>query len=124
MSDVRVSNGLRSGFWHQLVPQELRGQLPGSGGDYEDQGRGQGYRPYQSGTEVTTGGDCKPAISQERRMTMARETLREALAKELAMKAVMWGPATAGVILMGPVGLLLGAAVSVAIVASGDQGSK
>jgi hypothetical protein len=55
---------------------------------------------------------------------MPAETLREAFAKDLAVKAVVWGPSIAGVMLLGPVGLLLGAAASVAIVASGDQVTK
>jgi hypothetical protein len=54
---------------------------------------------------------------------MARETLKEAFAKELAMKAVMWGPSIAGTMLFGPAGLLLGAAASLAIVASGSDNS-
>ena len=41
----------------------------------------------------------------------------------LAVKAVIWGPSIAGAMLLGPVGLLVGAAVSVAIVASGDDNS-
>ena len=55
---------------------------------------------------------------------MARETLREALAKDLAVKAVIWGPSIAGAMLFGPVGLLLGAVASVALVASGGDGGK
>ena len=55
---------------------------------------------------------------------MAAETLREALAMDLAVKAVVWGPSIAGVMLLGPVGLLLGAAAFVAIVMSGGQGNK
>ena len=43
---------------------------------------------------------------------MARETLREAFAKDLAVKAVIWGPSIAGAMLLGPSGLLLGAAAS------------
>jgi hypothetical protein len=55
---------------------------------------------------------------------MARETLREAFAKDLAVKAVIWGPSIAGAMLLGPVGLLLGPAVFVALVASGGDGGK
>jgi hypothetical protein len=65
---------------------------------------------------------------------MAAKTLGEALATDLAAKAVLWGPSIAGAILLGPVGLLLGPAALVAILASGgdnssqpssgDQGSK
>jgi hypothetical protein len=42
----------------------------------------------------------------------------------LTVKAVIWGPSIAGAILLGPVGLLLGAAVSVALVASGGDNSS
>lgn len=55
---------------------------------------------------------------------MTRESLREAFVKDLTMKAIIWGPSVAGVVLMGPVGLLLGAAASVAIVASGSNGGS
>ena len=54
---------------------------------------------------------------------MAAKTLGEAVATDLAVKAVIWGPSIAGVILLGPVGLLLGAAASVAILASGGDNS-
>ena len=52
---------------------------------------------------------------------MAAQTLTEALATDLAVKAVIWGPSIAGVMLFGPVGLLLGAVASVALVASGGD---
>jgi hypothetical protein len=42
----------------------------------------------------------------------------------LTVKAVIWGPSIAGAILLGPVGLLVGAAVSVALVASGGDNSS
>jgi hypothetical protein len=54
---------------------------------------------------------------------MAAKTLGEAVATDLAVKAVIWGPSIAGAMLLGPVGLLLGAAVSVALVASGGDNS-
>jgi hypothetical protein len=54
---------------------------------------------------------------------MSAETLGEAVATDLAVKAVIWGPSIAGAILLGPVGLLVGAAVSVALVASGGDNS-
>ena len=54
---------------------------------------------------------------------MAAKTLGEAVATDLAVKAVIWGPSIAGAILLGPVGLLVGAAVSVALVASGGDNS-
>jgi hypothetical protein len=65
-----------------------------------------------------------PPFHKKGRKTMAAETLKEAFARDLAVKAVIWGPSIAGAMLLGPVGLLVGAAVSVAIVASGDQGNK
>jgi hypothetical protein len=56
---------------------------------------------------------------------MARETLREAFAKDLSIKAVIWGPSIAAAMVFGPIGLVLGAAASVAIlVASGGDGGK
>ena len=55
---------------------------------------------------------------------MAARTLGEAVATDLTVKAVIWGPSIAGVILLGPVGLLLGAAASVAILASGGDNSS
>jgi len=54
---------------------------------------------------------------------MAAKTLGEAVATDLTVKAVIWGPSIAGAILLGPVGMLLGAAVSVALVASGGDNS-
>jgi hypothetical protein len=51
------------------------------------------------------------------------ETLREAFARDLTVKAVIWGPSIAAMMLLGPVGLLVGAAASVAIVASGGDNS-
>jgi len=54
---------------------------------------------------------------------MSAETLGEAVATDLAVKAVIWGPSIAGAMLLGPVGLLVGAAVSVALVASGGDNS-
>ena len=52
---------------------------------------------------------------------MAAKTLGEAVATDLAAKAVLWGPSIAGAILLGPVGLLLGPAAVVAILASGGD---
>jgi hypothetical protein len=54
---------------------------------------------------------------------MAERTLGEAVATDLAVKAVIWGPSIAGAILLGPVGVLLGAAATVALVASGGDNS-
>jgi len=55
---------------------------------------------------------------------MAAKTLGEAVATDLTVKAVIWGPSIAGAILLGPVGVLLGAAASVAILASGGDNSS
>jgi len=52
---------------------------------------------------------------------MAARSFGQAVATDLGAKAVIWGPAIAGTILLGPVGLLLGAAVTVALVASGGD---
>jgi hypothetical protein len=54
---------------------------------------------------------------------MPAETVGKALATDLTVKAVIWGPSIVGAILLGPVGVLLGAAVSVALVASGGDNS-
>jgi hypothetical protein len=51
---------------------------------------------------------------------MPAKTLGETVATDLAVKAVIWGPSIAGAVLLGPV---LGAAVSVALVASGGDNS-
>jgi hypothetical protein len=55
---------------------------------------------------------------------MAARTLGEAVATDLTVKAVIWGPSIAGAILLGPVGLLLGPAALVAILASGGDNSS
>jgi hypothetical protein len=65
---------------------------------------------------------------------MSEKSLGEEFRDDLIRKAVFWGPATAGAILLGPVGVVAGIATSVAIVCSGggngspsngsDQGSK
>ena len=54
---------------------------------------------------------------------MAGRTFSEDLRNEMTGKAIMWGPAIAGAILFGPVGLFLGLAGSVASVASGSSSS-
>jgi hypothetical protein len=54
---------------------------------------------------------------------MAARSLGEELARDLTAKAVIWGPSIAGAILFGPVGLLLGPAAWVALVASGSDNS-
>jgi hypothetical protein len=63
---------------------------------------------------------------------MAGRSLVKDAAVDLAGKALVWGPAIAGTIALGPAGAVLGFAASVAIVASaggssppeGDQGSR
>lgn len=52
---------------------------------------------------------------------MAAKSFEQDVAEELAGKAVMWGPAVAGGLVLGPVGALLGAIASVVIVASGSS---
>jgi hypothetical protein len=52
---------------------------------------------------------------------MAGRSFSEDLSKEMTGKAVMWGPAIAGAILLGPVGFALGLATSVVLVASGSS---
>jgi uncharacterized membrane protein len=52
---------------------------------------------------------------------MAAKSFGEDFRDELTGKAVMWGPAIAGAVLLGPVGIALGLAASVAIVASGGD---
>lgn len=54
---------------------------------------------------------------------MAGKSFSEDLSNEITGKAVMWGPAIAGAVLLGPVGIALGLAASVAIVASGSGNS-
>ena len=46
------------------------------------------------------------------------EEFSSELGKAVVTKAVIWGPSIASVLLLGPVGLLLGLAASVAIVDS------
>jgi hypothetical protein len=54
---------------------------------------------------------------------MAGESIVRDAVTELAGKAVMWIPAIAGTILLGPAGGLLGFAASVAIVTSASSNS-
>jgi hypothetical protein len=53
---------------------------------------------------------------------MSGKSFSEEVAGELVGKALMWGPATAGLLLLGPLGVLVGLAASVAIVCSGNSG--
>lgn len=50
---------------------------------------------------------------------MAAKSFGEEFRDELTGKAVMWGPAIAGAILLGPVGIALGLVTSAAVIASG-----
>ena len=54
---------------------------------------------------------------------MAGRTFGEDFRNELTGKALIWGPSIAGAFLLGPAGLLVGAAVAVAIVVSGSDKS-
>ncbi len=52
---------------------------------------------------------------------MAERSFSDDLRKEMTGKAVMWGPAIAGAVLLGPVGFALGLATSVVLVALGSS---
>lgn len=52
------------------------------------------------------------------------EEFAGAVAKEVTGKAVMWGPAIAGLLLLGPVGVFLGILTSAAIVDSMSDGEE
>jgi hypothetical protein len=54
---------------------------------------------------------------------MPGKSFGEEFGGEMAGKAVIWGPAVAGAVLLGPVGILLGLVASVAFVASGSDSS-
>ncbi|HWT80590.1 MAG TPA: hypothetical protein VN648_17535, partial [Candidatus Methylomirabilis sp.] len=60
----------------------------------------------------------------ERGIAMSQRTFGEDVATELTAKAVIWGPGIVCTALLGPVGLLVGAAVSAAIIASGSGGNQ
>jgi hypothetical protein len=55
---------------------------------------------------------------------VAAKSFQEEVAEELAGKAMMWGPAVAGGLALGPLGALLGAIVSAVIVTSGSSASR
>jgi hypothetical protein len=57
---------------------------------------------------------------------MSGKSLGEEIREELIRKAVIWGPAIGGGLLLGPVGIAVGIATTVAVVCSGgsDQDSK
>ncbi len=54
---------------------------------------------------------------------MAARSFGDELARDLTVKAVIWVPSIVGVVLFGPVGLLLGPAALVALMASGGDNS-
>jgi hypothetical protein len=49
---------------------------------------------------------------------MTERSFGEDVAREIAGKAIMWIPAIAGALLLGPVGVVLGLTTSVAILSS------
>ena len=55
---------------------------------------------------------------------MARRSFGEDLAAELSVKAAVWGPAMAGTVLLGPLGILAGLAVSAVILTGGGGGNQ
>lgn len=55
---------------------------------------------------------------------MSQKSFGEEVAGELAAKTIMWGPAVAGAVLLGPVGVFLGLLASVTIVASASSSSE
>jgi hypothetical protein len=63
-------------------------------------------------------------LDSVRRNTVAAKSFQQEVAEEMAGKAMMWGPAVAGGLALGPVGAVLGAIVSVVIVASGSSASR
>jgi len=52
---------------------------------------------------------------------MAGKSFGEEFRDDLTGKAVMWGPAIAGAVLLGPVGIALGLVASAAVIASGGD---
>jgi hypothetical protein len=55
---------------------------------------------------------------------MANRSFGEELSQELTGKAVIWGPVIGGALLLGPLGILLGLATSVAILSSNSNASS
>jgi hypothetical protein len=54
---------------------------------------------------------------------MAEKSFGDEFKEELARKAVAWGPAIAGGLLLGPAGIVLGLLTSASVVASGNNGN-
>jgi hypothetical protein len=54
---------------------------------------------------------------------MAAESFGEEFRDEMARKAIAWGPAIAGALVLGPAGIALGFLTTIALVASGGKGS-
>jgi hypothetical protein len=52
------------------------------------------------------------------------KSLGREFAEELIGKAVIWTPLTAGMLLLGPVGMAVGVATAVAIACSGSSGDS
>jgi hypothetical protein len=53
---------------------------------------------------------------------MSGKSFGEEYAGELVGKAATWGPAIAGGLLLGPVGIMVGIAATAAVVCSGSSG--
>jgi len=54
---------------------------------------------------------------------MTRRTFGEEFSRELAGKAVIWGPAVAGAAVAGPVGFAVGAVIGIATILTGGSSS-
>jgi hypothetical protein len=52
---------------------------------------------------------------------MYRPSLEENVAENCSAKAALWGSAVAGAVLMGPLGIVVGAAAAAAIICSGSS---
>lgn len=55
---------------------------------------------------------------------MAESSFSEDLGKEMAGRAILWGPAIAGGFVLGPLGIAVGLVASVAMLASGKDGGS
>ena len=77
-----------------------------------------GFRPPEAKSGRSTS-----RSQQERRIGMAGTTFGDEVKKGIPGKAVIWGPAIVGAVFLGPLGVLLGLATSVAIAASVNDNS-